>query len=431
MRAMRSAILVVAGSMLGACAPKQPCANSTLPPSVPAPVAVPATAAQAPAVVPAPVPAQSAHQDPGTDVISVTLSNPLAVARSRETIALSLAELGKVVAQFDPKTTFVVDGGGATVLSQLVDLDGDESPDELLFQADLGANETKVYRLRIGQRPQVFTEDYKVYGRFVRERHDDFAWENDFVAHRMYGPDLETYKKDPLVSSGIDVWVKRVRRLIVNEWYMTDNYHQDFGDGADFYAVKKTRGCGGLGIWAGGKLAVSKNFATSRILANGPIRLVFELSYAPWAAGAVRVSEVKRVALDAGSLFNHFESRITGTRSFSVGIGISKHPGAVVEADPKSGWMRSWEPLQEGKSGNLGCAVVLPPGSSAEQQQLEGDNLLVTPASATAPTAYYVGTAWDRGGRVPDSTAFGREVEGLASRLAAPVKVSLAALASK
>ena len=72
----------------------------------------------------------------------------------------------------------------------------------------------------------------------MRERHDDFAWENDRVAHRMYGTGLETWKKEPLTSSGIDVWVKRARRLVINDWYMTDDYHRDNGDGADFYSVK-------------------------------------------------------------------------------------------------------------------------------------------------------------------------------------------------
>ena len=80
----------------------------------------------------------------------------------------------------------------------------------------------------------------------MRERHDDFAWENDRVAHRMYGPDLEIWKKEPLTSSGIDVWVKRAKRLVVNDWYMTDDYHRDNGDGADFYSVSKSRGCGGI-----------------------------------------------------------------------------------------------------------------------------------------------------------------------------------------
>jgi unsaturated rhamnogalacturonyl hydrolase len=317
------------------------------------------------------------------------------------------------------------------VLSQLVDMDGDLAPDQLVFQVDLAANASKTVKLRVGERPTAVAADYKAYGRFVRERYDDFAWENDWVAHRMYGPALETSKNDPLTSSGIDVWVKRVRRLVVNEWYMTDNYHQDHGDGLDAYKVGPSRGCGGTGIWTGKKLAVSKNFKSSRVLANGPIRLVFELSYAPWAAGPARVSETKRVILDAGSLFNHFTSTFSGRAPVSLGIGIAKHPGGVVEFDAQSAWMRDWEPLDEGKAGNVGCAIVLAPGATAAQQQTASDYLVVVPAKGGVPAEYYVGTAWDRGGRVVDVAGWKREVERLSRRLAAPVQVNLAAMPAR
>ena len=45
---------------------------------------------------------------------------------------------------------------------------------------------------------------------------DDFAWENDKIAFRMYGPALEA---DGEVSSGIDVWSKSTPRLVINDWY--------------------------------------------------------------------------------------------------------------------------------------------------------------------------------------------------------------------
>ena len=47
------------------------------------------------------------------------------------------------------------------------------------------------------------------------------------VAHRMYGAALETWAQEPLTSSGLDVWVKRTRRLVINDWYMVDDYHRD------------------------------------------------------------------------------------------------------------------------------------------------------------------------------------------------------------
>src|SRR3569623_1366895 len=246
---------------------------------------------------------------------AVTLANPLAVGRPAETIALGAAALAKAVPGFDVKKALVLDAHGAPVLSQIVDADGDETPDELVFQTDFAPKETKTFQVVSGTRIPAAPSEYKAYGRFVRERHDDFAWENDRVAHRVYGPALETFPKEMLISSGIDVWVKRVPKLLINEWYMTDDYHQDHGEGADFYSVGKTRGCGGLGIWTakrgGGDLAVSHNFATSRVLANGPIRLVFELTYAPWDAAGARLSETKRVTLDAGTLFNRIESTFT------------------------------------------------------------------------------------------------------------------------
>jgi hypothetical protein len=245
----------------------------------------------------------------------------------------------------------------------------------------------------------------------------------------MYGPDLETCKKEPLTSSGVDVWVKRVPKLVVNEWYMTDNYHQDHGEGADFYGVGKSRGCGGLGIWSGGKLQVSKNFTGTRVLANGPIRLVFELTYAAW--GTARVAETKRVTLDAGSHFNKFESTFKGGKgSLSFAIGIAKHPGGVVEIDDKAPWMRVWEPLNEGKSGNLGTAIVLPMGAKVEAQQTDLDFLLVTPAPKSGPLTYYVGTSWDRTSAAGGAANWTKEAQLLSSRITNPVQIKLAANAA-
>ena len=389
----------------------------------------PGAASPTPATAPA---APAAAQKAAPDAITVTVANPMAAPRSRETISLDSAALVKVAPGFELKTALVVDATGKPVLSQLVDMDGDESPDEIVFQTDLGAKETKTFQLKVGKREPAALADYKVYGRFVRERHDDFAWENDLVAHRVYGPDLETCKKEPLTSSGVDIWVKRVPRLVVNDWYMTDDYHQDHGEGADFYGVGKSRGCGGLGIWANGKLAVSKNFTNSRVLANGPIRLVFELSYAPWTAGSVTVGETKRVILDAGSHFNRFESTFTGAKGgLAVGLGISKHPGSTVKVDAKRGLMRTWEPLEDGKSGNLGCAIVLPPGLTAREQHIDSDYLLVASAPASGRLTYYAGSGWDRAGSIKDATAWAKEVQGLSNRLAAPVKVTLAVAKAK
>src|SRR5690606_4861779 len=128
-------------------------------------------------------------------------------------------------------------------------------------------------------------------------------------------------------------------------------------------------------FWSNGKLAVSRNFTMSRVIASGPIRLIFELDYAAFSAGGVRVSETKRIQLDAGSSFNRVESRFKNAKRGAVlALGIAKHEGADVGFNAEQGWLRTWEPLNGGQEGHLGCAVIAPPGAQAERADTELDN---------------------------------------------------------
>lgn len=426
--------LVLVSTISIACAPTQTSAPAACPTETPAPASstmIPAAASSGVAqLAPAAVSSEEPQAQP---VATVTVANPTSNERRNETIAITRAELDKAVPNLDLKKLHVVDDKGRRLLVQAVDTSGDGDPDELVFQLDLAAKETKLCTLRLGQAKLAGRDDYKVYGRFIRERHDDFAWENDRVAHRMYGPDLETTKKEPLVSSGIDTWVKRVPRLVINDWYMTDDYHQDSGEGADLYGVGKSRGCGGLGIWSDGKLVTSRNFTSSRVLANGPIQLVFELSYAPWEVSkGLRVSETKRVILDAGSQFNRFESTFVGQgkREIQVGVGISKHAGSTVQVDAATAALRTWEPLKSPKgepAGNLGCAIVFPAGARIEEHHNDLDYLAVTSLPQSGKLVYFAGSAWDKAGQIRDAAAWEAEVKSLAARQAAPMLTTIAA----
>ncbi len=79
------------------------------------------------------------------------------------------------------------------LLAQAVDDDGDGTSDRIVFQTSFDPRATKTFVLTMGSKRALRKEDFRVYGRFVRERFDDFAWENDRVAHRVYGPALETW----------------------------------------------------------------------------------------------------------------------------------------------------------------------------------------------------------------------------------------------
>ena len=118
--------------------------------------------------------------------VVVNVANTAAAARAKETIVLSEAELKKLAPALELGKALVFDAQGLPVLSQVVaGVNG--APGELVFQTDLDASAQKAFSVRAGERKPAPAGEYRVYGRFVRERHDDFSWENDLVAHRMNG----------------------------------------------------------------------------------------------------------------------------------------------------------------------------------------------------------------------------------------------------
>lgn len=356
----------------------------------------------------------------------LTVTNSLDRPRVGETVAvpsgtapgLSAAELAKVAV--------VDEATGKPLLSQAVDSDGDGKYDLLVFQADFAAGETRKYLLKPGERSPYRKEDFRVYGRFARERYDDFLWENDKVAHRTYGPALETWEAEPLTSSTVDVWCKRTPRLVINDWLMVDDYHRDTGEGADFYSAGKSRGAGGSGVWKDGRLFVAKNFRQSRVLSAGPIRLVFELTYEAWDAGGSKVSEVKRVTLDAGSRFNRFESfySVEGGAPVAHAAGLKKAAGAALRVEKAAGTVRSWEPVKNG-NGNLGLALVVDPSSLADVVEADGNTLAALKPSAGRPAFHWAGSAWDRAGEVKSIEEWDREIAAFAERVRSPLKVEV------
>src|SRR5216684_2223611 len=353
------------------------------------------------------------HGQSRTAELRVAVRNDLPIARPTETVEIAASALVNLGSDLTRVHVFDHDTGGE-VLAQALDLDGDGIAESLIFQTDMKAMGVRSFDLRIGERVTYRKEDFHVYGRFVRERYDDFAWENDRVAHRMYGAALETWQKEPLTSSTVDVWLKRTRRLIVNDWYMVDDYHHDTGEGADFYSAGRSRGCGGSGLWRGGKLVVSKNFRDSRVLANGPIRLVFELKYPVWDAAGIR-SETKRITLDAGQNFNRFESRYDVDGVIQYGTGIKKFAATDVRIERDAGWIRAWGPVVGG-SGKFGCAIVIDPAAIVDVTEADGNHLIV----ARTPAIYYAGTGWDKSGDFADAGDWDRYVQQWAQRVKSP-----------
>ena len=361
--------------------------------------------------------------------VLVRVTNPLDAPRPMESVEVAAAALAPGVPAKDLPRLVVSDGrSGHEVLSQAVDEDGDGAFDRLVFQADFAPGETKEFALVRAEARKPRLADYRVYGRFVRERQDDFAWENDRVAFRVYGAALETFQEEPLTSSAVDAWSKRTRRLVINDWYLVNDYHRDHGDGGDFYPAGKSRGCGGSGLVLEGALALAKNFRASRVLAAGPIRLVFELVYPEWDKAGLKATEVKRVTLDAGSHLNRFESFYTleGDGPITWAAGIRKAEGVVVRLDRERGIVRTWEHQDHyAEDGWLGCALVVDAAAVVDTREEGGNQLVVARTPRSKPATWYAGSGWDRSGYFPDVAAWDRYVDDFAARLRAPLAVEV------
>lgn len=356
--------------------------------------------------------------------LTVKAVNKLQMPRANQTIELSSQDLSPL-GEKDLAKIHIKDTAGKEILCQAVDADGDYTPDIVIFQADFAPAETKVFTVFAGGKWIYNKDQFKAYGRFVRERFDDFAWENDRIAQRMYGKALETWVREPLTSSTVDIWSKRVARMVINDWYMVDNYHADTGEGLDDYSAGPSRGCGGNGLWADERLWVSKNFVLSRVLSNGPIRVLFELTYEPFDVNGIKVAEVKRVALDAGQNLNHFQSyykpQSTGVQ-LTTAIGLKKAVEEQKEFNAGHGWLAKWEKMDK-NMGNQGLAVIVDPRIIIKETADRLNFLTLAQVSPDSVVSYWAGFIWDKAGASFDS--WKAYVDQFAQGLISPIEITV------
>jgi hypothetical protein len=242
---------------------------------------------------------------------------------------------------------------------------------------------------------------------------------------------LETWEGEPLSSSTIDIWSKRTPRMVLNEWYMSDNYHADSGEGADFYSAGLSRGNGGSGLWSDERLWTSRNFVESRQLANGPIRVMFELVYEPFDVNGISVSEVKRVSLDAGQQLDHYVSiykpfiQPGKTVTLTGAIGLKKIAGEQAQSNAEHGWLAKWEKVEK-NAGNQGVALVIDPKMFANQTEDKLNLLIVTKTLENNALNYWAGFCWDKAGQITTPEAWKNYVDEFAQGTVSPIEITVA-----
>jgi hypothetical protein len=340
----------------------------------------------------------------------VEVNNPLNFSR-KEVVSIPVSKLGPFLSKNKEADLRITDVKGSPLVIQWIDTDGDGRNDELLFQATVDTGKTTVYKITADPEIIVPNPEVSTYSRLVPERVDDYAWENDKVAFRVYGPKgqqeaLQGVKSSTL-SSGVDIWLKRTELPVINKWYrgyLTDPmyYHKDSrGEGYDPYHVGNSRGTGGTGIWTGNKLQVSQNFVSSRTIAVGPLRTVFELTYQPWSDFGVK--ETKRISLDLGSNFSKFESDFNSEKpvpNYTAGITLHKNEGQA-QRDDRNGYYLHWEKIDDAF---VGEGLVMDPAivekSIIFRSEIPDESNLLVMTKPHQKLVYYAGFAWQKSGQV-------------------------------
>lgn len=250
------------------------------------------------------------------------------------------------------------------------------------------------------------TTKVMAFARFVPERRDDFAWENDKVAFRVYGPAA------PLKghSSGVDAWLKRVDYAIINKWYQAYvdgiSYHEDHGEGYDPYHTGISRGVGSTAIWIDNKPYTAHSYKSYNILENGKDKTVFTLEY-EWYTPLGIVKEMKTVSLALGSQLFQVDSVFTldgKPSSLPIAIGVATHDEkAKVSFDTSTGRISAWEIIDDL---GLGTGVLLEPSKVESIKHIPSDIKdeshiwMFTKTDKQGKLSYYAGFGWQGAGEI-------------------------------
>ena len=324
-----------------------------------------------------------------TKPLTLVVSNPSLLERNGSMAEVPFAELGTTAAEAGQYAVY--NEQGKPVPFQLL-YNGNTGPQTLLFQVDnIRGGMQKKYTWRKGN---TLTTP-RVSAQYVPERKDDFAWENDLAAYRMYGPKLAA--ENP--SNGVDLWLKCTDKPIVQQFYNDDlyngkPYHINHGEGLDCYKVAHTLGCGGIAPYTDGKLQVGYHYLNYEIVETGALRVVFRLFYP---------THTLTVTCDAGAQLNKAELTAilpqddTKTASqWAAGIFLHDNIDNISFSE-QGGWAAYAEnAVSDGgePQGRNYAAVYVP--NAKEIKVEDGHLLVITDMPEDGNLTYWFGGGWSR-----------------------------------
>jgi unsaturated chondroitin disaccharide hydrolase len=381
--------------------------------------------------------AGSAVAEPHLLSIKLAVTNPTDQDRPAEPIVVSLPELRKIAPSLRAGTLIVTASDASTLAedasaiqttelpSQVDDLDGDNKADELAFQIDLRPHQTRIVTISYGDADTIFRirDDYpKRTDALFATKIQGPGWESELNAWRIYF--------DP--RNAIDLYGKR-RLTLQLQMFATPEYpyHDESPNGRDIYEIGDALGIGSAGAWVEGKLVkvADVDKRSWRVISNGPVRAIVELTYEGWKVAGKSVTLRSRFTQWAGDRGFVHSITATGADDLTFATGLPLKQGVPVFHSGKgsdAAWLATWgqqvvapgaKATEDLKDTNLGLVIVVAPGLSATAGQDGNNHLLTFPLHSGAAT-WYTAAAWDQeasNNRI--GTGNGKETRDRASRI--------------
>jgi hypothetical protein len=351
---------------------------------------------------------------------TISIQNNSDLERKETVVSLQWETIISHYPQIDTTGFVVINAATKKQVPFQLEHQGLKKIQNLLVQVDVKAKSTLSLLIQKGK-PEIFTT--KTYARFVPERKDDFAWENDRIAFRTYGKAIEKTKED---AYGLDVWVKRTNKMVINERYKLGDYHIDHGDGMDYYHVGFSLGAGNMAPYVNDTIRYSANYHQWKVLDNGPLRSTFQLIYDTWDAGGIKVNATKSISLDAGSQLNRIENvySFEGDKPLPVVVGIIKRPQTgIISLNEQQGIMGYWEPTH-GLDGTTGVGSILT--NTVNNMAVGNTQMLAkTAVKSNQPIIYYTGAAWDKAGKITNAKQWFNYLDTFYQQIKEPLIITI------
>jgi hypothetical protein len=405
----------------------------------------------------------------GVKTVTVTLSNPLDLARPNAPVTLSVAEIRKAAPGFDP-ANFIVTTADADSVSantkakysralpcQADDVDGDGAMDEIAFEDSLPPKARRVVTIHYGSAAEIAplrVNFPKLAHASYQQKYEGMGWESDRVGWRMYFDERNAF----------DMWGKKQHAMLLDYFALPGvDYHSESPLGRDTYKIGDALGMGSVGGVVDGKTYKVSNVdsRTWKVISDGPVRAIADLIYKGWSVGGKKVDITSRLTVWAGH--HWFDHRITAANADGVTLvtGLPVKPENEVTfltapSSAKTWWLSTWghQVLEPGATSteslpdhNMGLAVIIQgDGPAATQGLSDAANHLarvpITNHDGAVSGEWRVVSAWDEESPDGDSVAgldpalqmpyavqtraaWTRYVTALADETASPVRATI------